>query len=96
MCLLILNFVPYRALQYYSDCGLACPEHRAPADHFIFCLNTDFKKQAADFVGSSTASQVAHAMESGSNNRDGVESVDHDSALQTLTAAFETQIRVRI
>ena len=96
MCQLILNCVTYRALSYYSDCGLACPEHRAPADHFIFRLNTDFKTQAADFIASSTAHQIAHAMENGSMSGDDIESVDRDSALQTLTAAFERQIRVRI
>lgn len=41
--------VAYRAGQFYADAGLPCPVNRAMADHFLFCMNTDFKRVAADF-----------------------------------------------
>lgn len=39
-----------KAQEFYSLARLPCPEHRSLAEHFIHCMNTDFEKEAADFV----------------------------------------------
>lgn len=44
---------------------MPCPPNRALADHFIFAMNTDFKKVAKDFVAG------------GKPKIDGLESTDH-------------------
>jgi ABC-type multidrug transport system ATPase subunit len=51
LCLLSDGQVIYfgaadRAIDFFSEAGLAVPANRNPADHFLYCINRDFLEGA--------------------------------------------------
>ena len=48
--------------QFYANAGVPCPPNRALADHFVFSMNTDFKKVAQDFTSASADAGPADAL----------------------------------
>lgn len=90
-----------RAGQFYSDAGLPCPVNRAMADHFLFCMNTDFKRVAQDFTDSADAEKdidgfLPYLPGGAANKLTRVGSVaDADQSIITLRDAFEKTQRVR-
>lgn len=90
-----------RAGQFYSDAGLPCPVNRAMADHFLFCMNTDFKRLAQDFTDNGETQKDIEVflpyLPGGAADKltRGDSLTDADQSIVTLRDAFEKKQRVR-
>lgn len=77
------------AEEAYEQAGLPCPPHRTPADHYIFSMNTDFQKFAADF-------ETGNAMpDLEANSGSLVAPVNAQAGIKQLRAHFDGVLRVR-
>eukprot|EP00892_Ulva_mutabilis_P010291 jgi/Ulvmu1/7634/UM038_0061.1 len=91
-----------RAGQFYSDAGLPCPVNRAMADHFLFCMNTDFKRVAQDFTDVPEAEKDIDGflpyLPGGAATKltRGASVTDADQSIVTLRDAFEKHQRAAL
>lgn len=69
---------------------MPCPPHRAPADHFVFSMNTDFDAAADEFASAADLLQLAPPSEDdGRGSRSGRNGVNGSSGEEDGEDEFE-------
>jgi hypothetical protein len=86
--------------QFYADAGLPCPPNRAMADHFIFSMNTDFKKVARDFMEDENDGDIESFMPYLPRGAAAALALpttiaDAERGIEVLRKRFESNVRVR-
>nr|GMD24487.1 ABC transporter G family member 15-like [Ipomoea batatas]GME18250.1 ABC transporter G family member 15-like [Ipomoea batatas] len=46
------------AVEFFAECGFACPNRRNPSDHFLRCINSDFDHVTATLIGSQRITDI--------------------------------------
>lgn len=97
-----------RAGAFYEQAGVPCPTSRALPDHFLFAMNTDFKKVADDFKVAQRESggsrqfpelPLPEGQEASSNSKAGLPGVldnDAEEGIANLRERYEKVERVRL